>query len=69
MTGHTSHNAPPRGPSSAGTRSRYGVLCLLSGLVFVAAVLLAVDKFPDTEMGRTIEAHLTQLADPESWIQ
>ena len=69
MTGHTSHNALPRDPSIAGARSRYGVLYLLSGFVFVAAALLAVDKFPDTELGRTIDAHLTQLADPESWIQ
>ncbi len=69
MTGHTSHNALPRDPSGAGTRSRYGVLCLLSGLVFVATVLLAVDKFPDTELGRTIDAHLTQLADPQSWTR
>ena len=69
MTGHTSHNALPRDPGSAGTRSRYAALCLLSGLVLVAAALLAVDKFPDTELGRTIDAHLTQLADPESWIQ
>ena len=69
MTGHTSHNALPRDPGSAETGSRYGLLCLLSALVFVAAALLAVDKFPDTELGRTIDAHLTQLADPESWIQ
>lgn len=69
MSGHTSHNALPRGPSSTETRSRYGVLCLLSGLVFVAAVLLAVDKFPDTELGQTIDAHLTQLADPQSWTR
>ena len=52
MTGHTSHNALPRDPSSVATRSRYAVLCLLSGLVVVATVRRAVDKFPDTELGR-----------------
>ena len=34
----------------------------------LGAVSLAVDYVPGSELGRSIDAHLTQLADPRSWI-
>jgi hypothetical protein len=40
---------------------------VLAGLAFLVAVIVAVDRFPDTPLGRTIDLHLSQLADPQSW--
>lgn len=64
MTGHTSHNDPTRGG-----RRRRALLSLATGLAFVAALAVAVASFPRTEVGRTLDAHLSQLADPQSWIR
>ena len=69
MTGRTSHKPPTRDPGATGIRRRHTVLSLITGLAILAAVFMAVDYFPDTELGRTIDAHLTQLANPESWIR
>ena len=64
MTGHASHNGPIR----AG-RHRRALLSLTTGLAFVAALAIAVASFPRTEVGRTLDAHLSQLADPQSWVR
>jgi len=69
MTGHSSQKTPTRDPRATGMRGRKILLSLLTGLAFLTAVLMAVIVFPDTELGRTIDAHLTLFADPESWIQ
>ncbi len=68
MAERTSQKAPTRDPRATGIRRRQTVLSLVTVLAFLAAVFMAVEHFPDTELGRSIDAHLTQLADPESWI-
>ena len=68
MTGHSSQKTPTRDPRATGTGGRHILLSLLTGLAFLAAVFMAVMVFPGSELGRTIAAHLTLLADPESWI-
>jgi hypothetical protein len=35
--------------------------------VFLATALAAVDRIPKTDLGRSINAQLSQLADPQSW--
>ncbi len=69
MTGRTSQIPPTRDPGATGMRRRHAVLCLVTGLAILVAGFLALEHFPDTELGRAIDAHLTQLADPESWIR
>jgi hypothetical protein len=69
MTGHSSQKTPTRNRRAAGMGGRQIVLALLTGLAFLAAVFMAVILFPDSELGRTIDAHLRLLADPESWIR
>lgn len=68
MTGHTSQNTPPRNSAAPVTRTRRALVCTLAALAFMAVALLAVDRVPDTHLGRTIDLHLSQLADPHSWI-
>jgi len=69
MTGRTSQNACAREPRMAGGRRRRTLLSLVAVLVFLATLLTAVAWFPESELGRTIGAHLAQLADPETWTQ
>ena len=69
MTGRTSQNTPTRDPRAAGERRHRTLLSLVTGGAFLAALLMAVIWFPASEMGRTIDAHLTRLANPESWIR
>ncbi len=69
MTGHSSQKTPTRNRRATGVRGRRILLSLLTGLAFLAAVFMAVIVFPDSELGRTIDAHLTLLADPQSWIR
>ena len=63
MTGHTSHNDPTRKG-----RRRRTLLSLVTGLVFLATLAVAIARFPHTEMGQVLDTHLTELADPRSWI-
>jgi hypothetical protein len=37
-------------------------------IAFLAAAWIAIDTIGGSELARTIDAHLTQLADPRSWI-
>ncbi len=69
MTGHSSQKTPTRDPHAGAMRDRRIVLSLLMGAAFLTAVFTAVVVFPDSELGRAIDAHLTRLADPESWIR
>ena len=69
MTGHSSQKTPTRDPRATGTRGRHLLLSLLTGLAFLAAVFTAVMVFPGSELGRTIAAHLSLLADPQSWVR
>jgi hypothetical protein len=69
MTGHSSQKTPTRDPCATGTRGRHILLSVLTGLAFLAAAFAAVMVFPDSELGRSIAAYLTLLADPESWIR
>ena len=66
MTGPTSHIARPRN-SHLNPRPWHRQLSWVFGAVFLGALFLLVEHFPDSQLGRTIEAHLSQLADPESW--
>ena len=68
MTGRSSQNAPARHPHPRRLRNRGAVISLLLAFVFVVAASMAVDAFPDSELGRTLNHHLSQLADPHSWI-
>jgi len=67
MSGHTSQNVLPRPAGRWPTRRRRTLTSVLAGLAFLVAVIVAVDRFPDTPLGRTIDLHLSQLADPQSW--
>ncbi len=69
MTGRTSQNTRTRDPRPAGQRRRRTLLALLTGGAFLAALFMALTWFPASEMGRTIDTHLTRLANPESWIR
>ncbi len=69
MTGRTSQNTRTRDPREAGERRRRALLSLVTGAAFLAALFMAVTWFPASELGRTIDAHLTHLANPESWIR
>lgn len=63
MAGHTSHNRP-----TGARRRRRALLSLATGLAFLTLLALAVAVFPETELGRTLDAHLARLADPRSWL-
>jgi hypothetical protein len=63
MTGHTSHIDPTRRG-----KHRRALLSLVTTLAFLATLAVAVARFPHTELGRVLDTHLTQLADPRSWI-
>ena len=67
MSGHTSHNALPRA-SNRNDRRRRRVLSVVCGSAFLAIAFMLVAYLPDSRLGRTIDAHLSRLADPESWI-
>ena len=69
MIGRTSQNTPTRDPRAAGQRRRRALLALLTGGAFLAALFMALTWFPASEMGRTIDTHLSRLANPESWIR
>ena len=68
MTGPSSQNALSRQPPSVGTRRCRLLVSLLTGLGFLACLMLAVDRIPDTTLGRSVSTHLQQLADPASWM-
>ena len=59
MTGPASHNRPAR---------RRRLLSLAAAAVLLASLGIAVLVFPHTELGRTLVAHLGQLAEPRAWI-
>jgi hypothetical protein len=67
MTGHTSQNALPRVPRTRVARRHRVLIYVLASLGLAVGMVLAVDRFPDTQLGRTIGMHLSQLADPQSW--
>lgn len=67
MVGRNSQNALPRHPRASKSRRRRAVISVITGLAFLGVLFVAVDRFPTTDLGRTIVMHLTQLADPESW--
>ena len=69
MSGHSSQNTPTRDRRATGTGHRRILLSLLTSLAFLASLYMAVTLFPGSELGRTIGAHLTLLADPQSWIR
>ncbi len=69
MTGRTSQNTRTRDPRTTGERRRRTLLSLVTGTAFLAALFMAVAWFPASELGQTIDAHLAQLANPESWIR
>jgi len=66
MTGPTSHITPTREPRSYDRRWRRR-LSLAFGAAFLGALFLFVEHFPESRLGRTIDAHLSQLANPASW--
>ena len=66
MTEPTSHIAPTRGSHADGGRWRLQ-LSLIFGAAFLVALLLFAQHIPHSRLGRTIDAHLGQLADPASW--
>ncbi len=69
MTGRTSQNTRTRDPRAAAERRGRTVLSPVTGIAFLTALLMAVTWFPASELGRIIDAHLSQLANPESWIR
>ena len=69
MTGRTSQNTRTRDPRAAAERRGRALLSLVTGIAFLTALLMAVTWFPASELGRIIDAHLSQLANPESWIR
>ena len=69
MIGRTSQNTLTRDPQAAGQRRRRTLLALITGAAFLAALFMAVTWFLASEVGRTIDTHLTRLANPESWIR
>jgi len=66
MTGPTSHIARPR-RFHANPRPWRRPLSWIFGVAFLGSLFLLVEHFPHSQLGRTIGAHLSQLADPESW--
>ena len=68
MTGRSSQNAPTRHSIPHLPRNHRAVICLLLAFGILAAACMAVGYFPDSELGRTLNDHLGQLADPNSWI-
>jgi len=66
MSGPTSHIAPTRDSRCAARRWRRR-LSLAFGAAFLGSLFLFVEHFPESRLGRTIDAHLSQLADPASW--
>jgi hypothetical protein len=66
MNRQTSHNALSRDSNRNGLGC-LRLLALLCGSIFLAIVFVLVAHFPDSPLGRTIDARLTELADPESW--
>lgn len=68
MTGRTSQNSRTRDPHAAGQRRRRTLLALVTGGALLAALVMAVTWFPASQVGRTIDTHLTRLANPASWI-
>ncbi len=69
MTGRTSQNTCTREPRAAGERRHPTLLSLITGTAFLAVLFTAVIWYPASELGRIVDAHLTQLADPGSWIR
>lgn len=68
MTGRTSQNTSTRHPHLARERRRRALLRLAAVLACLAASLATAAWLPESQLGRTIGAHLAQLADPASWI-
>lgn len=70
MAGPSSQNAPTRDSGSEGQtdRGRRIALAVIGGLTLLIAAGLAVEHFPESELGRTLHSHLSQLADPRSWM-
>ena len=66
MSGPVSHIAPTRDSRPDGRRWRLR-LSLLFGAAFLGFLFLFVEHVPESQLGRTIGAHLSQLADPTSW--
>ena len=68
MAGRSSQNAPARHPNPHAARRRQALVCPLLGFAFLLAACAAVDHFLDSELGRTLNSHLSEFADPHSWI-
>jgi len=68
MSGHSSQNGLARKSPSA-TILRCTAISLLPSLVFLVSLGLAAHCLPETLLGRTIGAHLSQLADANSWAR
>lgn len=68
MGGPTSQNTPTRQAPPRGNRGRRIAVSVAGTIAFLAAAWMAIDTIDGSELARTIDAHLTQLADPRSWI-
>ncbi len=68
MTGPGSQLAANPDPLARAHRTHRLVRALLAGLVFLTAAAAAIAALPHTMLARTVDAHLTQLADPRSWV-
>lgn len=70
MAGPSSQNPPTRQstPERLADRRRRIALSVIGGLALLVAAGLTVEHFPESELGRTLHSHLSQLADPQSWL-
>ena len=68
MTGPRSQNAPTRHPDPPPPRGCRAVMSLLLAFAILVAAGMAVSYFPGSELGRMLNHHLSQLADPRAWI-
>ncbi len=68
MAGRSSQNAQARHRQPRAARRHPTLIPLLAGFAFLLAIDMAVDYFIDSKLGRILNSHLTQLADPQSWI-
>jgi hypothetical protein len=68
MSGHSSQNRLARKSPSTTILPRT-VISVLPALIFLVSLGLAAHCLPETLLGRTIGAHLSQLADADSWTR
>ena len=69
MGGPTSQNAPTCRPGTGAVPIRRIVVSLAGATAFLITAWLAFDYVAGSELGRTIDANLTWLADPRTWLR